>query len=337
MLTIHGAMGLEAPVVFLIKADQAGGNDPAFGVTMDWPPDADRPAHFSLHGGAEWRGPGRDALFEQEKAQAERERLNLLYVAMTRARQALFISGVDDPEGKARESTWLAQARGALERADMDGLPEIAWRADIPPAEREIVDILPASGRAGVAESAPAPGLATGERGGEVSAIGSRAEPAGAEAEFGIRVHAWLEGLTEGLDEGALRGRLDLDQATAEAVAVIARRILDIPDLAPAFDADRYLAAHNELEFLDPAGRIARMDRLVEFENEVWVMDYKTGGLQEPDPARRAEPHLAQMAGYRQAAGALYPGKTVRVVLVFSDGRAHWLMQPPECPPCPTP
>jgi len=93
MLTIHGAKGLEAPVVFLIKADQGGAGDPPFGVALDWPPEDDRPAHFSLYGGAEWRGPGRDGLFERERAQAGRERLNLLYVAMTRARQALFISG----------------------------------------------------------------------------------------------------------------------------------------------------------------------------------------------------------------------------------------------------
>lgn len=319
--TIHGAKGLEAPVVFLIKADQAGGGDAHFGVALDWPPEAERPAHFSLYGGAEWRGPGRDGLFERERQQAERERLNLLYVAMTRARQALFISGVDD--GKA--ASWLAQARAALDKSDMAGLPEMAWTPSFTPSQRGTEGDLTTPDRSTGAESPP---TSLAERG-EIAAIGARLAPAGPEAEFGILVHAWLEGVTEGADEAALRARLALDEGRARAVAAFARRILAQPELAPAFDPARHLAAHNELEFLDRDGRIARMDRLVEFESEVWVLDYKTGALEEPDLARRAAPYLEQMAGYRAAARALYPGKAVRAVLAFGDGQALWLEEAP--------
>lgn len=317
MLTIHGAKGLEAPVVFLIKADQTGGSDAHFGVVMDWSPEADRPTHFSLYGSSEWRGPGRDALFEREKAQAERERLNLLYVAMTRARQALFISGVDD--GKA--GSWLAQARHALERAEMEDLPEMAWATSFPLSQRGTKRDFATSAQAAEFKSSPPPLFQRGE----IPPVGSRIEPAGPEAEFGILLHAWLEGITAGLDEAAMRDRLAVDQSTAEKITAVARRILALPELAPAFDATRHLRAHNELEFLDRDGSIARMDRLVEFGSEVWLLDYKTGGLDEPDLARRAEAHREQMAGYRAAAEALYPGKAVRVVLVFGDGRIHWL------------
>ncbi len=308
MLTIHGAKGLEAPVVFLIKADQADGRDASFGVAVDWPPESDRPIHFSLHGGSEWRGPGRDALFEREKNQAERERLNLLYVAMTRARQALFVSGTDD----GKEGAWLAQARDALARAEMAGLPEMRWSA-------ALASVSPSG-----ADSATSAPLAASPPG-EIPPVGSRLEPAGPEADFGILVHAWLEGLTDGRDEAALRARLALDETVAERTRAMARRILDLPELTAAFDPALHLSALNEMEFIDPSGRAARIDRLVEFESEVWVLDYKTGGLNEPDLARRAEPHLAQMAGYRAAALALYPGKTVRIVLVFGDGRLHWV------------
>ncbi len=341
MLTIHGAKGLEAPVVFLIKADQGTGRDAAFGVALNWPPEAGRPDHFSLHGGAAWRGPGRDDLFEKEAAQAERERLNLLYVAMTRARQALFVSGIDD--GKA--DSWLAMAQQALARAAMAGLPEMPW--DALTAGREDAASHPGFhqlGSSAVEETAgdlsrrapspPAPppreegtnpspasgGVWEGEM-----AIGARVDAGGAEADFGIRVHAWIEGCTEGLNDAELAGRLDLDATARERVAVMARRILGAPELAPAFDAGRHLAARNEMEFLDPAGRINRIDRLVEFESEVWVLDYKTGGLEEADPVRRAGPHLAQMAAYREAARALHPGKAVRVALAFGDGQVLWL------------
>lgn len=131
MLTIHAAKGLEAPVVFLIKTDENEGRDEHSGVIMDWPPDRDRPAHFSIYGPKAWRGGGRDDLFAREAEQAAREHLNLLYVAMTRARQALFVSGTQVP-GQSPEH-WLGMLKTALEQAEMAGLPEMGWR--VLPAE----------------------------------------------------------------------------------------------------------------------------------------------------------------------------------------------------------
>jgi ATP-dependent helicase/nuclease subunit A len=127
------------------------------------------------------------------------------------------------------------------------------------------------------------------------------------------------------MDEAAIRTLLNLEASVAEDIAATARRMLAQPELAPAFDPGRYLRAHNELEFLDPEGHTARMDRLVEFEQEVWVLDYKSGGLDEAPPRLRAEIHAEQMARYRSAAQALFPAKAVRTVLVFGDGQALWL------------
>ena len=307
MLTIHSAKGLESPVVFLIKADGGGGKDEPYGVLMDWPPEADRPVHFSLYGPQDWRGPGRDALFQQEKAQAEVEHLNLLYVAMTRARQALFVTGLGPLEPDA--GNWLGQLAQALEHTDLGGLPEMAWEESL-------------------AGEVAAPETRIG--GGEVKAaldvppIGLRRAAESREAAFGTRLHAWLEHRTAGRSEDEIRALLDIDEALAEALAAPARRILALSELAPAFDPALHLRSHNELEFLDEEGRSARMDRLVEFEHEVWVLDYKSGGLDEPDPARRAIAHQEQMNAYRRAAEALFPHKKVRTALVFADGLLHW-------------
>ncbi|MEW5769195.1 MAG: UvrD-helicase domain-containing protein [Pseudomonadota bacterium] len=304
MLTVHSAKGLESPVVFLIKTDAGAGRDDPYGVLMDWPPESDRPTHFSLHGPLEWRGPGRDVLIEQERRQAEVERLNLLYVAMTRARQALLVSGVREGETAVG---WLGELEVALERArtEIEALPRMAWLPQ---------DTVPEKAAAAAETPPPLP-----------EGIGTRRAAERAEATFGIRLHAWLEHRTQGRGEAETRALLGLDAATAEAVAAQAGRILAIPELAPAFDPARHLRAHNELEFLDAEGRSARMDRLVEFADEVWVLDYKSGGLDEPDLKLRALPHLAQIEGYRRAAAALYPGKPVRAALVFADARVAWL------------
>ncbi|OYY94843.1 MAG: hypothetical protein B7Y41_04605 [Hydrogenophilales bacterium 28-61-23] len=305
MLTIHSAKGLEAPIVFLVKADQTGGNDAAYGVIMDWPPEADRPAHFSLHGGKDWRGPGRDALFEQNKAQAERERLNLLYVAMTRARQALFISGLGEEETEG--GNWLQMASAALKRCEFDAMTKMDWSA-VGCAARTIE-------HEPVRAAHPT----------RLPAIGSRIELSGPEAEFGIQVHAWLEGLCQGREREALIAQLTRNAEEASRVEAAASSIHSLPELAPAFDASLHLRAFNELEFLDHLGRVARIDRLVEFEAETWLLDYKTGGLAEPDLALRAQPHLEQMAGYRAAALKLFPGKPAKVALAFTDGRVYWV------------
>jgi ATP-dependent helicase/nuclease subunit A len=305
MLTIHSAKGLESPVVFLIKADATAGRDEPQGVLMDWPPDADRPRHFSLYGPKDWRGPGRDNLFQQEKAQADVERLNLLYVAMTRARQALFVSGIrqKDEDGAG----WLGELSRALESTDMDGLPTMTWHATTLSAPS-----------AGMPEPAAMPA-------GSLAGIGTRRPRETHETAFGTLLHAWLEHQTAGMAPDAIRALLHLDAAHAGTLASMAGRMLSQPQLAPAFDPASYQHAHNELEFLDEEGRVARMDRLVEFEREIWVLDYKSGGLDEPDPSRRAAPHEEQMARYRHAAQALFPHKPVRAALVFADGEVHWM------------
>jgi len=292
MLTVHAAKGLEAPVVFLIKADEAGGIEDHYGALVDWPAGERRPRHFSLYGARGWRGRSRDALIEQERQAAERERLNLLYVAMTRAEQALFITGLDTGKG------WLAEATAALEEAGMAGLPEMVWAeaAGTPEAAAPVPKRLPS-----------------------VAPVGKRRAQAGPEAEFGTLVHRYLEVLSQGQSIPAAERAAapTLHESAAEA----ARRLLARPELARFFDPADYARARNELEYLDAAGGLRRIDRLVEFADEVWVLDYKTGGLDEPDLARRAEPHLAQMADYRQAVSALYPGKAVRAALLFMDGQ----------------
>jgi len=164
----------------------------------------------------------------------------------------------------------------------------------------------------------------------QLPAIGCRIELAGPEAEFGIQVHAWLQGLCEGKTRDTLSTQSPSDAEATRRIEATALRIYAIPELAAAFDPNQHLRAFNELEFLDTQGRVARIDRLVEFASETWVLDYKTGGLTEPDLALRALPYLEQMAGYRAAAQNLFAGKPTRVVLAFADGQVYWV--PESCP-----
>ncbi|MGB9093600.1 MAG: UvrD-helicase domain-containing protein, partial [Gallionella sp.] len=91
--TVHEAKGLEAPVVWLLDANAEKNSREGYDVLLDWPNDSQSPAHFSLYADQASRGRKREAMFDQDAALQAREEMNLLYVAMTRAQQALIVSG----------------------------------------------------------------------------------------------------------------------------------------------------------------------------------------------------------------------------------------------------
>jgi len=58
-----------------------------------------------------------------------------------------------------------------------------------------------------------------------------------------------------------------------------------------------------------------RIDRLVEFDDGVWVLDYKSSGLD----TSRLDDYRQQVAGYRRAVAQVFPGRSVRGALIFAD------------------
>jgi ATP-dependent helicase/nuclease subunit A len=294
LLTIHGAKGLEAPIVWLLGgSDHARGD--SYGVLAPWPPDAPRPAHFSLFGKQDEHGAWRDPWFTEEATLAQRESDNLLYVALTRAEQALIVSGAAD------KSAWLQRV-------------DAAWHGMALPAD------LPLANQAG--DEPPAKVLPRIN----ALAIGQRLTPAPASpaAASGELFHACLEHLAPpGLprDLPTLAARLGI-AAELKRIETDARALLARPHLARFFDPAQYQNAHNELALLDANGRMQRLDRVVEFDDAVWIIDYKTGddslGLTDTHLAER---HRPQLSNYQTLLAGLYPGKPVQAVLLLADGR----------------
>ena len=71
------------------------------------------------------------------------------------------------------------------------------------------------------------------------------------------------------------------------------------------FDPACFVEARNELELVSAAGT-RRIDRMVRFDGEVWVLDYKRQA-----PAEFIDAYRTQVREYMQLVGALYPGLAV--------------------------
>ncbi|MCL5668595.1 MAG: DNA helicase UvrD, partial [Gammaproteobacteria bacterium] len=94
IMTIHAAKGLEAPAIFLADAAAPPHGARPYRALIDWPSGAARPAHFLLTGKKSAQDSVTRDLLERHERAEQREEANLLYVALTRARQFLFVSGV---------------------------------------------------------------------------------------------------------------------------------------------------------------------------------------------------------------------------------------------------
>ena len=95
----------------------------------------------------------------------------------------------------------------------------------------------------------------------------------------------------------------------------LAERLLATPSLRRFFDPTCYWRAWNEVEFFDGAGNLFRIDRLVEVDEGVWVLDYKSST---PDTPRLAE-YRAQVIQYCTTVEGIFGRRPVQGVIVFAN------------------
>lgn len=298
ILTVHGAKGLEAPIVWLLDANAAQRSEGGYRILLDWPPEAAAPRHFSLLSRKAELARVREHYVEEEAAHARRENLNLLYVAMTRAKQALIVSGC--ASGKSADS-WYRKIQEGLEES---GLGDALSPAVAPPAADMVQTAPPTQG------CLPVP--PTGKR--EVTRMD-------AARRHGIQLHALLEWVRYDLplagQASVLRDRLGLSEELFVPLWQEALQLLQAPDLQRFFDTRQYRTAYNELGYQDAKGETRRIDRLVEFDDSVWILDYKTTESGDNDYPALAAAYRPQMMDYRNAMASVFPGKDIRCVLVF--------------------
>lgn len=367
IMTVHGAKGLEAPIVFLpdtcaipeknkvapilpLQTD-TGGNTP---------------------NGLIWVKGGADALPEQarvikdaayEKLMEEHNRL--LYVAMTRASDRLYVCG-HRGKNNIPDDCWYRLIEMGLQDATIEvtneegetvrrftgtvpyrildpesaptataATPPMANIPDLtvppPPAQAPIPNIAPSRlddeiASPGIPRNAADPGS------GGLDTIDPRVR--------GNIIHKLIEGLAQREPEDRqTHARLileimspDLDEETAALLADEALSVLEASDLSFLFTEDSRAEVPVAGEISDPAGSgktvhaSGVIDRLVVEDKRIVIADFKSNRIVPEDTSQVPPAYHAQMASYRSLVGAMFPGKEVAACLVWTaNSSVTWI------------
>ena len=334
VMTVHGAKGLEAEIVFL--PDTCG--VPEIKDRVLWRAAAPQIPIWPPAGvkGIAAVDAARKAMQERQMAEYRR----LLYVAMTRARDRLYVCGWTTKAPK--EGSWY-QAIDAAFAADRDALafdlPDggKAWRLDSPQSGKIEPDktvqaqthaeAVPAWALASTAPAEPNPPRPlVPSRPESVSAVASPLANANKAAFLrGKLVHRLLQTLPDlppAAREAAARRLLgraayglaatQIDEIAAETLAV-----LGDARFAAAF-APGSLAEAPIVARIGGRALAGRIDRLAIGPAQVLVVDFKTN---RPPPLHAADvdaAYLAQLAAYRAALIPLFPGRSIVCALLWT-------------------
>jgi ATP-dependent helicase/nuclease subunit A len=349
VMTVHGAKGLEADVVFLLDTGGLIVVPSQRDTLVDIGNGPDDPAFL-------WRRPKKEAPARQREADAledeeeESEYLRLLYVAMTRARDVLYIAGIKGE--RTPPNCWYSTVRNALvpdtvkaaENGELSApftwppeqrLP-LAPESESATAEEVRVD-LPAWLKAPAPFPAPAP---------------TPLRPSRALADPDPRTFAAADlqlGAESPRDQALLRGRMvhrllqlvaTLPEAERDSAAerLLARELLPDPPLAEAIRNElrsvlslsplrSLLGSETRLE-APIVGRLAtergtyavsgRIDLMARRDDGWHLVDFKSGRTVPASAAEADSTAVLQLALYRRLLMEMQPGTEVQAALVWT-------------------
>jgi ATP-dependent helicase/nuclease subunit A len=340
VMTVHGSKGLQGNIVFLpdtcsvptarheSKLRWTGEPEPA----LLWAPVKDQQESLTA------------ALSEEVTQLRAQEYRRLLYVAMTRARDRLYIGGWEG-KNKPPEDCWYNLIHSAFEGvAEETVLPSGESVLRISNRQEQDPDGKPGADVTGPVDPVTLPGWALQPPAAEPepatplspSRLSDDAEPTvrspfdaddGARFKRGTLIHRLLESLPSITPDRRRTAAqtflsrpvhgLDADQQSAITEEVMV--VLENPEFAILF-------ATGSMAEVPVSGMIggrtvaARIDRLAITDDEIMIIDYKTNRPPPSNPDDVAPAYLGQMALYRALLRLIYPGRSVRCTLAWTDG-----------------
>ena len=342
VMTVHGAKGLEAPIVILADAtgrpsgSQTG--QPVYAIDKT-------PGPLLLHASSKSQHVPATAQLRQEiDAVRDREYWRLLYVGMTRAEDELYVTGPLGLKGNLTGSWYDAIEMGlgeALQPVSNENGETVAQvfpalsAARFQPALSELISQAPelelTSVPPPVKTPVVAPSYAAIANGGN-SALATKADvlrDAEAARKEGLALHALLQHL----------GRVAPEERARVAPQALETLLPEAPDRHPhiankalAIQANSAFASlfgpdsRAELPFRVQALRAGqkiwlsgRIDRVVVDDSGVLVVDYKSDASVPKGADGVPGNYLTQLGLYALVAGQLFPGRPVRAAILWTE------------------
>ena len=320
VMTVHGAKGLEAPIVILpeaIKRKREVRQDllPA-GDQIIWKPKSDDAPEAV------------DDIKTQLMEKQDRERLRLLYVAMTRAEKWLIVGAAGDI-GYGDDSWYNIVAEGMEQRGAIDAtsgklaIKRVAtgdWdglqmrKKDLPPPEKidlpTFRDLEPVTAPSTISPS---------DLGGPKVLPGDHldADTDAAKAR-GTLIHKLLENLPLADKDARPKLGAQLAEGDADAVATVIG-LLDDPELAWLWSDDA-LTEVDITATIDGLGRVhGAIDRLVISDDGIMAVDFKSNQIVPDTVENVPDGLLRQMAVYHAALGEVFPDLPITVAILWTE------------------
>lgn len=335
-LTVHGAKGLEAPVVFLADCAGSERDRNAWQARIDWPAEQDRPQTFLLVGRKDSRDRITQALLDRQQQAERREDANLLYVALTRARQMLIVSAAVTPDKAERGWYGLLRAQWDNENCLATGSAWIHRTGTSPARARETMSTAtpslvevdsrltqPLHPTPRLIRIAPSRSLVEHD-------VQNVTDPDGRRR--GIGIHRLLEWLTTPpvrtraqLLAGLARElQRDADDPELAEWLQEAEAVVQAPHLAPLFDAAAHERIYAEvpLHYYTGDTRVdGIIDRLLLDPDSAHIIDYKTHGIDATQAEATAQRYREQLRLYAEGVRKLWPQRQVRASILFTQCR----------------
>ncbi len=325
VMSVHGSKGLEAPVVILPdcskrRAPNESGLIQLEGGPLVWPV-------------AKAQAP--EALvtaLEARSARLEAERIRLLYVAMTRARNWLIVAGAGDV-GEGPDS-WYSRVEAGLRHAGAgpltsdlgEGLrfevgewPDTTGAAATPIAKT--APKRPEWMNAPAAKPTPKPApLSPSKLGGAKVMPGVFSDTALDQEDAttrGTEIHWLLEHLPQ-IDPVRWDHIAQSRNVDADTMAEVTRVLQTHPDLFTAPTAFTEVDVTAALPELKNRKMLGAIDRLIVTDSHILAIDYKSNAETPPEPEQTPNGLLRQMGAYASALSLLYPDHIVETAILWT-------------------
>ena len=336
IMSVHGAKGLEAPIVMLPqppsnKGKSGGTLKPFKGLPL-WTKKEDEDLSEASKAAVTDQGVGN-----------KNERFRLFYVAMTRARDHLYIfEGQRRSKDEPPKDSWVSFARGAMEKLGVSANEHGLLRYGVAPKNLGQQNVAQAgqgaserpawmvSGDIVASERANDTGpLSPSKKGDEARLIRPFDPKDNAAAARGTLIHALFEYLIPlPTDARAAFGhqyiRAQGDHASDVAINALETvlAILDTPSLGYLFDPD---TGANEVPIFGHIpinGAVkpfnGRIDRLVETPESLIIVDYKSDAYPPEMVADAPLGYIRQLAVYRQLLQASRADKRIDAAILWT-------------------